>query len=652
MGRSLSKFDPETSPEQFSNGTSEPVYDEANDLYYEAFVRDGKLHQREYRVDPTGDRIHELTFTADRVIGSGNATRSYLMVHNGYVTEMPLTWYAERETWDMSPGYRQSNPRFSRPMNLECMTCHSSRPEHTAFTQNHYEELPGAISCERCHGPGSAHVDRWNTAEEEPKQSSDSTIVNPADFGRDDRIDVCLQCHLPGVTVFKAEEDPTTFTAGQPLATHRTVFYPKEQIDRPRTFGIDSHPIRLANSACFEQSTMTCTTCHDSHASPEQQTRTEYNEVCKSCHGGSGELPRMITAADTSGLTCSRSGSHASSASVMTGDCVSCHMQQGGTSDIPHIVFTDHWIRRDPPDGLQPDDIQRLEVREEPFTLVRVRDDLTSGHDRSDESQTTPEGLADLEAAVAYFKLYETKHMLQEYLPRVVAKARKGFAAGAELVEARVAMGRALAAMDSLQSAAEVLRTAADEYPENAWVHLWLGDVRLKQGQLQQAVTALTRARDLQPALIEAHVKLATALQRRGESARAVQVLEGVIQRDTVHHPQAYNNLGMLYLKDRNLSGAKPMLQRAVDLDPNFVRARVNLGSLYLMESSLEPAIQQFERAIAVDTTFVPAYGNLGLVYAQQGRRQEARQMFERVLELRPRDQRAQSMLERLRGSN
>ena len=91
MGRSVSVFDPETAPERFDRGL--PVYNAVSDHFYAAFVRNDTLFQREFRRDARGNVTYEQVYPAELVIGSGNATRSYLMNVNGYFTEMPLMWY-------------------------------------------------------------------------------------------------------------------------------------------------------------------------------------------------------------------------------------------------------------------------------------------------------------------------------------------------------------------------------------------------------------------------------------------------------------------------------------------------------------------------------------------------------------------------------
>ncbi|MEP0546777.1 MAG: tetratricopeptide repeat protein [Rhodothermales bacterium] len=635
MGRSVSRFDPAAAPERFdAEGRSPVVYNENFDFYYQAFVRGDTLFQREFRLDESGDVIHERVHRADYVVGSGNATRSYLMRVGGYVTEMPLTWYVERAIWDMSPGYYTSNSRFSRPANLECMTCHNGLPEPTPFTQNHYAELPLGITCERCHGPAADHVEARLAGNEPAPGAPDPHLVDLASLDREAQLSVCQQCHLEGLAVFKPGEDPTTFRPGEPLASHRTVFARLDKVEDPDDFGIASHALRLALSACFEESAMTCTTCHDPHQPTAELGADWFNSVCQSCHGGDGDPPGGAVAHEA---LCERPGV-GSPAEAMTGDCVSCHMQTGGTSDIPHVSFTDHWIRRELPPARAPGLIERDMSREEPFVLVNLLDG----------AQPMPPGEADLEAALAYFHFYETVHPQAAYLPDVAARIRRGLAAGADRVDARVALGRALAEMDSLAAAERVLGEAVAAYPGDAWAQYWLGTVRDRRGKAEAAEAPLRRAVEIQPLLVEARIALADVLSEMGRTDEAVQHLEAAVAADSLHHPAAWNNLGFLYLQAGRMAAAERPLATAVRLDPDFAEARVNLGAIYLSDGRLDPAIEQFEQAIRARPDYAPAYGNLGVAYVQLGRTADARRMFERLLTLSPGDQRARAYLAEL----
>ncbi|HIG75655.1 MAG TPA: tetratricopeptide repeat protein [Bacteroidetes bacterium] len=622
MGRSVSVFDPETAPERFgADGASPQVC--ADDGYcYTAFVRGDTLYQRETRPDTPG---WERVYAASHVVGSGNATRSYLMTVGdadstaAYVTEMPLTWYVEREIWDLSPGYDQTNQRFERPINLECMTCHNARPEH-ATSQNAYGEIPLGISCERCHGPGSAHVAAYDAG----GAPEDPLIVNPASLSAELALDVCQQCHLTGHTVYAPGEDPTTYRPGRPLSAHRSVYVRAEALEDPESFGIASHAERMRESACFMETAgtdlaLTCTTCHDPHTPAAEGS---YNTACQSCHAGSAHL-----------ALCSREGAETPQMAA-SGDCVSCHMRTAGTSDIPHVSFTDHWIRRDPPPSASGTRIAAESYeRDAPFTLV----ELTRG---ARDPATT-----DVEAGIAYVSLWETEHPLPHYLTEATVRLRRGLAAGAERTDARIALGRALMGMDSTRAAERELVEATRRDPQSAHAAFWLGVLRNRTGRSAAALAPLAEAVRLAPRYSEARREYATALAAANRLPEAIRQLERLTRADPERHPGAWNDLGLYRLQSGQGEGARQALRRAVALDPTLATAWVNLGAASLSIGDLSEAERAFSRALRYDAQNTGAMGNLALIRAQQGRPAEARALLRQLLAVDPTDARARALL-------
>ena len=638
--RGFARFESAEAIETFEGETT--VYHEPRNLYYDVFTRGDTLFQREYRLDVNDNVIHELIEPADFVIGSGNATRSYLMERNGFVTEMPITWYVEREYWEMSPGYEEANDRFGRKIILDCMTCHTGIPTHSPFTQNHFTEVPLGISCERCHGPGGEHVAYWQNQPEGAgldDQDYDQTIVNPVHLDRGRQMSNCQQCHLAGIFVFKEGEDATTFRPGQELAENRTVYVPEEHLEDPDWVGIDSHPLRLARSACYQETEMTCSTCHDPHKPASLLPENHYNDTCLSCHGGGHEegggthscsRPEVTTLAEST-----------------AGDCVSCHMQKGGTSDVPHVSFSDHWIRKDPGPPRSPDDAQTAFETMETIGLVALQQAGRSGHvlDR----RTTNTASDQLEEAIAYFLFYEQMHRLPEYLPQIIDGAKAGLAGGSDHVEGRIALARSLVTTGEVDQALEVLEAAAAAYPGDAWVPFWQGTIQLENGNIEASIVALQQAVALQPFFMEAQNKLGEAFVRSRRLSEAQATLEAIVRYDPAHQPRAWFNLGLVYLQQQLIDAAEEAFRQASRLDPDLVEAHIQLGTVLLQKDQLDEAEQVLLKAIAADARSAPAYGSMALVYLKRGDVAGARQLLQGVLQIDPNNQAARSLLQQIR---
>ncbi len=617
MGRSMSKFDPLNAPEQFDNAV---VYNAASSTYYESFLNGDSLFQRSWRLDDAGERYAERVLPADLVVGSGNATRSYLTEVNGRYTEMPLTWYIDRAAWDVSPGYDQRDQGFARPINLECMTCHNATPTYSPHTVNHYPEVPLGIGCERCHGAGGTHVERALAGLVEDR---DSTIVNPAALDRDRQLSVCQQCHLTGISVFADGEDPTTFEPGMLLAAHRSVFAEVEESTPGARFGIASHGVRLAQSECFKLSEMTCTTCHDPHQPVASLDPDWFNARCQDCHQD-----------EPASTTCARPVSDP--ADRLTGNCAGCHMQKGGTSDIPHVTFTDHWIRPvrtgAPPAG----PIDFSVRRPDPLTLVPVA---------QSEASRSNARVADLETAIAYFEFYETVHQLPAYLDSVITLTSSAFDSGLDRVDARLARGKAHLERGEFAQAVEHLASGAAADPANATIAYWHAVSLQRADLLEQALTEISRAVTTQPLFAEAHLKRGDLLSALGRFDEAVAAYRRVIDLDPEHQAEAYNNVGFLYLQQNAIAEGVAMIDKSLTIDPDGVVALVNAATARMILAQWSDAEPYLLRALAIDDTMIGAYGNLGVVYMETGRRAEARRMFQKVLELTPGDPRAQAML-------
>jgi hypothetical protein len=219
-------------------------------------------------------------YTTDRterfglVIGSGGKGQTYLFWKGDQLFQLPVSYWSELG-WVNSPGYRDGVANFDRPIMPRCLECHATYFEPLPPPPNRYSKtgFVVGITCEKCHGPGRQHVQRESS---KPPGSSDSAILNPAKFSRDRQIDLCAWCHAGhGVALSK----PFTYLPGEPLDKY---------LELPRSdpnAQVDVHGSQvelLEKSRCFQQSAMTCLTCHDVHTT--QHDLSSFSRRCLSCH--------------------------------------------------------------------------------------------------------------------------------------------------------------------------------------------------------------------------------------------------------------------------------------------------------------------------------------------------------------------------------
>src|SRR5581483_4329401 len=115
-----------------------------------------------------------------------------------YLTKRGDEFYFFPAQWDIRNSvWRAYNPQagtdwwipfyakeqMQRPSGPLCDGCHSVNYNITTKQVTEWD-----VGCERCHGPGGAHI----------KQPSRSNIVNPARLDMVRANDVCIQCHSQG----------------------------------------------------------------------------------------------------------------------------------------------------------------------------------------------------------------------------------------------------------------------------------------------------------------------------------------------------------------------------------------------------------------------------------------------------------------------
>lgn len=332
MGRSAALAAPANTP-GLSEATGRATF-EARGFEYAVELRDGKVVHSETRKGAAGEVVARIESEVAYVIGSGRRGRSYLVEHDGFLFQSPISWYAQEGRWDLAPDSRAGSSRFQRAISPNCLFCHTNRYEPVDDMVGRYAPptFRGlSIGCERCHGPGELHARSPGTL----TAGVDPTIVNPAHLEPSLREAVCQQCHLGGEKrVEPVGRKALDYRPGLPLEEFLTVLVDRRESEgRSESIG---HTEQMLASRCYQQSrgALGCTSCHDPHALPSADERVSYYRGrCLECHGRSSpcsvpEPERRERSADDS--------------------CIDCHMPRSGLADVAHTAETDHTVPRRP----------------------------------------------------------------------------------------------------------------------------------------------------------------------------------------------------------------------------------------------------------------------------------------------------------------
>jgi tetratricopeptide (TPR) repeat protein len=296
----------------------------ASGVHYRIFERDGAAWLSYARPEKAAGGYLNGEVKLAYFIGSNTRGRTYLFERDGYWFETPVNWYAKKRMWDMAPNYLDAHEMpLTLPVDANCLHCHvSGVAAALGGARNHFAGAPfthGGIGCASCHGDATEHV----------RTKGKAAVLNPAKLDAARRDSVCLQCHLEGETAaYRLGHSLAGYRPGEALFDSVAYFVHQGEVG-PEGRATSQYEA-LLQSACKRASgdQLTCTTCHDPHASETAATAAErvayHRAKCLSCHTGAKF----------------RTAHHPEQP-----DCATCHMPRAASEDIAHEQVTDHRIQ-------------------------------------------------------------------------------------------------------------------------------------------------------------------------------------------------------------------------------------------------------------------------------------------------------------------
>lgn len=439
-----------------------------------------RVFHRQTQLDGNGQPMYDFAHEVDYVVGSGERGHSYLSCRDGFVFQTPISWFSQKERWDISPGFARW-ACAGRLVTAECLHCHANRVEPVEGTRNRYHEpvfRGDAIGCERCHGPGELHA----------KSSQRADIVNPTRLDPALREAVCQQCHLEGATrVLRRGRELNDFRPGMPLEEFWTVYI------RGAGQGSDgkavNHVEQMYESLCFQRSPrseMGCITCHDPHATVAPEQRVDhYRDACLMCHQKLGcSLPEAERREKES-----------------EDSCIACHMPRAGTSDIAHVAATDHRILRER--GEEPQNRRGQRPK------VPLLDFHRGGPDLNDVGQGRDLGVALYQMALRGMPLTDAD---AEFVVGLLDKALDDWP---DDLDAWQAKGKILQIVKRPEGAIAAYEAVLERLPQHETALVTLGQIYRDLGRKEEAVEYWRRAVAVNPYVAEYQKNLVLLLAER-----------------------------------------------------------------------------------------------------------------------------------------
>ncbi len=624
-------------------------------LSYSMIERDGNFLQRRFQTGFDGRVSSVMEEKIDYIIGSGNHARSYLHRNpDDTIVELPISWYAEAGGhWGMSPGYEGKDQEdFRRTITGECLFCHDGYPLAGQLPDRESSgiaifptQLETGIDCQRCHGPGGAHI-RAVLARAAP-EAIRRAIINPARLGRERQLDVCMQCHLETSSgllpnaIRHYDRPMDSFRPGDDLGDYKFYFERKTTSGSDDRFEIDHAAYRLRMSACFRSSQMTCLTCHDPHQSyrsPASEAR--YLAACRKCH---------------------QSVTH-KSALPADANCITCHMPKRRTDDVVHVVMTDHYIQKDVPnrDLLSPVPESSFPARDD--AGVRLYYPVQAPQIPENELYlATAEVMHGTSLATSTIRLTSLIQKLSPSAPEFYFELGEGYLKAQDQEKAiywyKLALRhrpgyrpavKQLSVIDigsgNYTQAIELLRQAVQQPPADADLFTNLGNAYLHEDRLAQAQQELEKALELRPDKAEAQNLLGLIAIRNRNPQLAETLFRSAI-RSQPDYAEAHYNLGNVLAGSHAYAAAEYEFKRAVDIQPSYEEALRSYGLMLALRRDYGEAVRELRAALKANPNDAQAHSDLADILVPQGDMQGAAEQYREATSLDPRLEEAQCSL-------
>ena len=186
----------------------------------------------------------------------------------------------------------------------------------------------------------------------------------------------------------------------------------------------------------------------------------------------------------------------------------------------------------------------------------------------------------------------------------------------------------------------EMTRQAPDYLP--GWT--LLAELALKDKKYDEALSLLENVFSRDPEYIDGHRLESEVLLAKGDTKKAVEVLERLDQTypDT---PLIKYQLAHAYLKNNNLNQAKVALDQAISINPNYADAILLLAEINLRSGHGEAVIEPITRLLRKRPELRPAALLLAAAYGSLDRFDDAAVVIREQVRLAPQDPQAQMAL-------
>ena len=193
------------------------------------------------------------------------------------------------------------------------------------------------------------------------------------------------------------------------------------------------------------------------------------------------------------------------------------------------------------------------------------------------------------------------------------------------------------------------LKEAVRLDPEEPLYHFELGSAYFTDSRLEEAEAEYITTLKLEDNFIEAYRRLGRLYMSQGKWDKAIHHFKDVLKRSGVSNPhQIHNWLAISYYAKGRVSLAEKAWRNALDISENS-EIRLNLTLAYKANERYNLATESLVKAVELDPELIRAHFELAQLYLKANEKDLAKKHFDSVIELEPLSKEGKASQEYLR---
>jgi predicted CXXCH cytochrome family protein len=622
----------------------------------------------------------------------------------GRMQALGVAWDTNKKNWFhlyANEQIKHDDPlhwtRLYQNWNLMCADCHSTNLKKNYDPQTEtYKTTWDVInvSCQSCHGPGSAHVE-W-ARRHEPRTSIKSEaiglVVNLKSGDPHDQVTACLPCHSRRSRLTADDWAGRPFLdTFLPALLDPALYHPDGQImEEDYEYG------SFLQSKMYHDG-VRCVDCHNPHT---LKLKAQGNALCVQCHSERADprFPKLIPKVyDTAAHHFHKSDSPGAL-------CVNCHMpaknymvvdpRRDHSLRIPrpdlsvkigtpnacntcHKDKTPQWASGAVAKWYGPNRRQETHYGEviaagrdgkpeaAPQLIALVRDPnmpaivratalkLLRGYGAT-ANQTMIEAMKDSDPLVRVTAVDGLNQLAPDEKLSVVAPLLRDPIRAVRIQAARVVAGASVERLEpahrlEFDSALAEYQQAQIYNADSPGGNLNLALVETSLKEFDKAIEHYQTAIRLDPDFLPARVNLGNLFNQLGRNGEAERVFRDAVEREPQNGDLHYS-LGLLLAEEKRLNEAAAELGKAAVLLPARPRVQYNYALTLEQSGKTRDAEKPLRRAYLLNPQDPDVVNALALLYAQQEKWDEALPFAQALVKLTPGVPESMQLLQRIQA--